>query len=719
MEDTDLSQNVEMETNDQVRPETPVAEDPKVEDVPDNLAQDEGEGFAQNSEETKVEKVALAEQHTGPIIPEEKISFDIFCYLIGKYKKHGLYYEEMDRFLAYVKRRRMKLRRNVLNKVKKVGNKYTSKIYEPDILSDKYFELLLLDVEICRARYVKVKTDVNNLKAPYRSKYCYLRRLKKGLDKIKFLINSISKAIDKNTELQIKCYHAYIEVAYLLEIKKYEECLSKIVEFSKLVKLIKRITVNSITSNVNNTSVDNNNNDMKNGEENLNENILVEKSKLFLDEEKRINEVYEYFLSNVNSYERICLYNIKKDNVKKGNEKLQEDDFEEKKDKVTEIEAYKTDEEKSLEIDCIDNTIIIHIKNKTYKLINDGTNDSILKIKNILDNDIKTVIEYDEIIKLNQNFNLNEEIKNNNFILFQFLDNYDLSFLINKYGNIFSLYNNCLSIVHEELVKSTHGDLATNLNNQNTHNDNILMEKVWNNLENYLLCEKLYIDIERTIIVLMKGLYSVLNMNNNLKEFNFINKKTLDDIVDKMPLLHSTYRYADILKQNIDELKNVENIDIFINMLQIVKNVKSFSLACYYALMEKNAEAYALFDLVKGRNYIYINIDNSEYYNNKSLLRVSILFNRLQDILSILNNHFYFKHLAIYALQIKTKSNIKDRTLFNIDHTLFERKMKQIYLNPINVDMTQIFLEPSLLGKNIQEEKRTSVLRGLIQSFWK
>ncbi|CAD2108588.1 signal recognition particle subunit SRP68, putative [Plasmodium vinckei] len=706
------------DTNDQVGPETSVAEEPKVENVPENNRENNGEGFTQNNEETKVEKVVLGEQRTGPIIPEEKISFDIFCYLIGKYKKHGLYYEEMDRFLAYVKRRRMKLRRNVLNKVKKVGNKYISKIYEPDILNDKYFELLLLDVEICRARYVKVKTDVNNLKAPYRSKYCYLRRLKKGLDKIKFLINSISKAIDKNTELQIKCYHAYIEIAYLLEIKKYEECLSKIVEFSKLVKLIKRITVNSVASNVNNTSVENDNH-KKNDKENLNENILMEKSKIFLDEEKRINEIYEYFLSNVNSYERICLYNIKKDNLNKSNEKLQEEDFEEEKDKVTEIETHQTDGEESLQIDCIDNTIIINIKNKTYKLINDGTNDSILKIKNILDNDIKTVIEYDEIIKLNQNFNLNEEIKNNNFILFKFLNDYDLSFLINKYGNIFSLYNNCLSIVHEELVKSTHGDLPTNSNNKKSHNDNILMEKVWNSLENYLLCEKLYIDTERTIIVLMKGLYNVLNMNNNLKEFNFVNKKTLDDIVDKMPLLHSTHRYADILKQNIDELKNIENIDIFINMLQIIKNVKSFSLACYYALTEKNAEAYALFDLVKGRNYIYINIDNSEYYNNKSLLRVSILFNRLQDILSILNNHFYFKHLAIYALQIKTKSTIKDRSLFNIDHTLFERQMKQIYLNPIHVDMTQLFLEPSLLGKNINEEKRTSVLRGLIQSFWK
>ncbi|CXI63945.1 signal recognition particle subunit SRP68, putative [Plasmodium berghei] len=703
MEDRTLHQKIEMETNG--------PEKLRVDNIPENIPE--------SCEEKIVDKMTIREPHTLLIIPEKKISFDIFCYLIGIYKKHGLYFEEMERFLKYVKRRRMKLRRNVLNKVKKVGNKYTSKIYDPDVINDKYFELLLLDVEICRAKYIKVKTDVNNLKAPYRSKYCYLRRLKKGLKKINFLINSISKVIDKNTELQIKCYHAYIEIAYLLEIKKYEECISKIIEFSKLVKLIKRITVNNITSNVNNTSIEY---DKKNGEENLinlSENIIVEKSKLFLEEEKRINEIYEYFLSNINSYERICLYNIKKDNVKKSNEKLQEEDLEEKKDKITEIETYQNNENETLQIYCIDNTIIIKIKNKRYKLINDGTNDSILKIKNILDNDIKTVIEYDEIIKLNQNFNLNEEIKNKNFILIKFLDNYDLSFLINNYGNIFSLYNNCLSIVHEELVKSTHGDLTTNMNNKNSNNDTILMEKVWNNLENHLLCEKLYIDTERAIIVLMKNLYNVLNMNNNLKEFNFFNKKTLDDIVDKMPLLHSAYRYADMLRQNIDELKNIENIDIFINMLQIIKNVKSFSLACYYALKEKNAEAYALFDLVKSRNYIYINIDNSEYYNNKSLLRVSILFNRLQDILSILNNNFYFKHLAIFALQIKTKSIIKDRSLFNIDHTLFERKMKQIYLNPLHIDMAQIFIEPSLLAKNIQEEKKTSGLRSLIQSFWK
>ncbi|CDU18910.1 signal recognition particle subunit SRP68, putative [Plasmodium yoelii] len=718
MEDRTLSQQAELETASQVESKTAgqveckthVAEHLTVENFPENVP----ENVPEKCGEKIVEKMTLGESNTGSIIPEKKINFDIFCYLIGIYKKHGLYYDEMDRFLGYVNRRRMKLRRSVLNKVKKVGNKYTSKIYNPDVINDKYFELLLLDVEICRVRYIKIKTDVNNLKAPYRSKHCYLRRLKKGLKKIKFLINSVSKAIDKNTELQIKCYHAYTEIAYLLEIKKYEECISKIVEFSKFVKLIKRITVN-------NTSIEY---DKKNEEENiinLSENIIVEKSKIFLENEKRINEIYEYFLSIVNSYERICLYNIKKDNVKKNNEKLQEEDFEETKDKITEIETYQNDEKERLQIDCIDNIIIIKIKNKTYKLINDGANggenDSILKIKNILDNDIKTVIEYDEIIKLNKIFNLNEEIKNNNFILIKFLDNYELSFLINKYGNLFSIYNNCLSIVHEELVKSTHGNLNKNKNNSN--NDNILMEKIWNNLENYLLCEKLYVDTERIIIILMKNLYNVLNMNNNLKGFNFFNKKTLDDIVDKMPLLHSAYRYADMLKQNIEELKNIENIDIFINMLQIIKNVKSFSLACYYALKEKNAEAYALFDLIKSRNYIYINIDNSEHYNNKSLVRVSILFNRLQDILSILNNHFYFKHLAIFALQIKTKSIIKDKTLFNIDHTLFQRKMKQIYLNPIHIDMTQIFLEPSLLAKNIQQEKKTSGLRGLIQSFWK
>ncbi|SBS85297.1 signal recognition particle subunit SRP68, putative [Plasmodium ovale] len=697
----------------------------------------DGRGIGQVGEVDEigdVEKVCGVDQVIA-MGTSEKVSFDVFSYLINVYKKHGLYYEEIKRFLLYVKKRRAKLKSRVLSKVKKVGSRYISKVYEPVTMDEKYIELLLLDVELCRCRYIQIKTDVNNLKIPYRSKYCYLRRIKRAFGKMIFFSHSVnnSKVIDKNTELQVKCYRAYIEIAYLLETRKYEECIAKVEEFTKLIKLIKRITLNALAEGqkgkkegsdigmCRNGLITGKSTDSKEGEgANINnfngvESGLVQKSSVLIEEEKKIDDNFEYFLSIVKSYEHICIYNMKKNKLSNFSEKLQDEDLVGCENKVMEIHSssdYIPSVHNKLVIESIDDIMTITLKGKKFKMkYGHVSSDSILKIKNIMD-ETKCIIDDEIITKLNVTFNLKDITKSKNFPLFTFLSKYELNFLINNYGILFSQYYDCLSIVHEELIKSTS-------ENNNFTNDDKLMENIWSNLEHYFLSEKLCTDTERTLLVLMKNLQSVYT-NSDADNFTFLNKKTFSDIIDDIPLLQEAMRYTDILKQNMDELKNVEeNNDIFINILQIIKNGKSLCLACYYALTGKNAEAHVLFDLIKTRNYVYIKTDNMESIPNKSFLRVVILFNRLQDIVSILNEKFYFRHLAIYALQIKTKSNPNESNLFYVDSSLFKPKMGYIALTPLPIDMTHICREAHLLNPDIPKEEKSSGIRGLLRSFWK
>ncbi|CRG93795.1 conserved Plasmodium protein, unknown function [Plasmodium gallinaceum] len=657
----------------------------------------------EKNNEGKLEYIKAEEKNLEIVKNEEmneKISFDVFSYLNKIYKKYGLYEEEISRFLLYVKKRRGKLKNKVLYKVKKIG-KYVTKIYHTEAVDEKYLELLILDVELCRCRYIQIKTDMNNLKIPYRSKFSYLRRLKRSLEKMNFLSNIINNYIDKNTELQVKCYNTYIEASYLLERKKYEKCLAKIDEFTKLIKLLKRITINSILDNQKNENTTKDEDEKYISNENNNiEKSLVKKSDTVVDDEKRIDEMYDYFLSVINSYERICVYNIKKANIGNSNDKLEEDDF---TDDINTISEHNNGTiYKKLDIQLLDNITIINVKNIQFQL--QEHNNNIIKIKSIID-DIKTVIEDEIITALNVDHNL-KDISKNAKSIFNFLNDYDINFIINNYGNIFSKYFDCLSIVHDELIKST------NENNKLSNKDK-LMDKIWNTLENYFLSEKLYIDIERTLLVLMKNLFHIYNHDDS-KNFTFRNKKTFGEIIDSMPLLHEGIRYADILKQNTDELKNIENNDIFINILQIIKNVKSLCLAFYYALTNKNAEAHVLFDLIKTRNYIYIKINNIEI-PNKSLLRVAILFNRLQDLVSLMNEKYYFRHLSIYALQVKNKSII-NKNLFYVDNSLFQPKMKEISLSPLQIDMIDMCRDSPLIN---QVNQKPSGFRGLFRSFWK
>ncbi|CRH00919.1 signal recognition particle subunit SRP68, putative [Plasmodium relictum] len=662
----------------------------------------EGTVNREKNEEGKLEYVKKGDEENLENVKNEeikgKISFDIFSYLNKIYKKHGSYDEEISRFLSYVKKRRGKLKNKVLFKIKKVG-KYMYRTYHTDIIDEKYLELLVLDVELCRCRYIQIKTDMNNLKIPYRAKFSYIRRLKKSLDKINFLNNIINNCVDKNTELQVRCYNTYIESSYLLEKKEYEKCLEKIDEFTKLIKLIKRITINSLIDNQKSEYITKEDDEKYLSNENNNiEKTLVKKSDMLLDEEKRIDEMYDYFLSVINSYERICTYNIKKVNIGNSNEKLQEDDFMENLNTISEHNSSIT--YNRLDIELSDDIIIINVKNVQFKL--QENNNNILKIKSIID-DIKSVIEDEVIIGLNVDYNL-RDISNNVESVFSFLNDYDVNFIINNYGNILSKYFDCLSIVHEELIKST--------NENNKLSNDKLMDKIWNTLENYFLSEKIYIDIERTLLVLMKNLLHVYNSDDS-RNFSFHNKKMFGDLIEAMPLLHEGIRYADILKQNTDELKSLEDNNIFINILQIIKNVKSLCLAFYYALTNKNAEAHVLFDLIKTRNYVYIKINNAEIHN-KSLLRVAILFNRLQDLVSLMNEKYYFRHLSIYALQVKNKSII-NKNLFYVDNSLFQPNMNHICLSPLHIDIVDMCRD----SLSINQKEKSSGFRGLLRSFWK
>ncbi|GAW81811.1 signal recognition particle subunit SRP68 [Plasmodium gonderi] len=756
----------------------------------------------------------------------DNASFNIFSYLNMVYAKHGLYDEDIARFLLYVKRRREKLKSKVLFKIKKVGNKYVTKIYEPDIVDEKYIELLLLDVEMCRCRYVKIKTDVNNLKSPYRSTYCYMRRIKRALDKVKFMNQSVHNVVNKNTDLQIKCYTTYIQISYLLEKKKYDECISKVAEFSKLVKLVKRVMMKTFidamelgrlnnqgvnhkeenpievdhdtdevggdreekeekktqTSNESNnqrkkmkkgkgraineltqTNGSNQHNDVRSspmGYDDITnvdnvksslkkekhfghaENTLINsKGNLLVEEEKRIDDIFDYFLSITHSIERICIYNAKKNKLSRFDEKLQDDELQlengikkssirEFTDSVKNMSSYR-----KLEIHTTENTTLIKVEHSTYELKgnNNGSSNyyydmsSLVKIRNIL-RDVKSVIPMEEIEKLNENINLKDVMtscvgEEEHFPLFKFLNSFETNSMIQNYGQILAKYYECLTTIHEELIKSTKG------NKKEPHNDgegipdedHKIMEKIWNHIENYLSIEKLYVDTERTLLVLMKFLFSLYTTRNS-KNFPFRNVKFLGEIIEEMPLLHIGIRYADILKQNIDELNKLKNNDeIFINILQITKNVKSFCLACHYARAGKNAEAHVLFDLVKTRNYVYIKLNSIQTIHNEDLLRVAILSNKLQDLISMVNGIYYFRHLSIYALQVKTKCIPTNQNLFAVDNSFFQHKMSQMCMNPLRIDMMQLCRDSILLNPEDtrKEEEKSSGIRGLLRSFWK
>ncbi|KAI4837284.1 signal recognition particle subunit SRP68 [Plasmodium brasilianum] len=707
------------------------------------------------SEDGKREGKVRSKEKMMKRLTKDKVCFDIFSYLRHIYKKYGLYDEEIERFLLFVKKRRAKLKKKVLCKVKKIENKYLTKVYETDIEDEKYFELLLLDVEACRCRYIQIKTHVNELKIPYRSKYRYIRRIRRALDKVKFLGTLVNKnSVDANTELQVKCYQTYIEISYLLEMKKYEECILKVEEFTKLIKLIKRITLNMFTNinkerneevgitdgigniggggGVNQISTNENSKSkvversIKHTFDGMEKNELMIKSNVLIEEEKRIEQIFDYFISTVNSYERICTYNLKKNKSSNFNEKRQDENLAEEVNNITEIKMSEdtTTCGSKLEIHCIDNVITIKLKCSIFEIkdcehnssSNRSSNNSgssiasVLRIKNILEG-LKSVVQDEEFTTLNVDVNIKDITRDDNFPLFKFLKELDINFTINEYRSIFGKYFECLSVVHEQLIKSTN-------ENNKLSNDDRLMEKIWTELENYLLSQKLYIDTERILLVLMKNFYHVYTKSGS-KNISFVNKKTLKDIVDEMPELHTNIiRYADILKQNIEELKNLENNDSFINIFQIIKNVKSLCLACYYAMNNKNAEAHVLFDLIKTRNYIYIKLNSMQIYNN-SLFRVSVLFNNLQNLVSIINEIYYFRHLAIYALQVKTKSLANEHNLFYLDNSFFQRKMSYISLNPLHIDMTQMCCEDSLLNPDLQKEEKSSGIRGLLWSFWK
>ncbi|KJP88125.1 hypothetical protein AK88_02242 [Plasmodium fragile] len=699
---------------------------------------------------------------------ESKASFDIFSYLHKVYAKYGLYEEDMDRFLLYVKRRRAKLKAKTLYKMKKVGNKYITRLYETDNVDGKYLELLLLDVEACRCRYIKIKTDVNNLKVPYRSTYCYLRRVKRAMDKVKFMNHSVESSVDKNTELQIKCYSAYVQAAYLLEGKKYEEAVSKVREFTKLVKLVKRAMLNEIVQGTT-RSIGEGKKDHAGGEHGDDcgeaqggespeerkhsrasqhiQNDLTEqntfmntKGNLLIEAERRIDETFDYFLSVILSFERICLYNLRKNKLSNFDEKLHDDELHigesSKKSSIKEITDMNKDIStyKKLEIFMTENTVQIKIEHSTYELNGHGDSNqrdysSLLKIKNALDN-IKNVIPMEEIEKLYEDTNLREImlcVNKEDFPLFKFLNSYQANFIVNNYGQAIAKYYECLTIIHEQLIKSTGGNKKKASGNGNKQRggslldeDDKMMEKIWNHMEQYLSCEKLYADTERTLLVLMKFLFSIYSASH-LKKFSLGNKKNFGDIIEEMPMLHTGIRYADILKQNIDELNKLKNNDeIFINILQIIKNVKSFCLACHYAMVGKNAEAHVLFDLVKTRNYVFTKLQQIKMIHNEALLRITIFFNRLQDVISLVNEIYYFRHLSIYALQVKTKCVPSDQKLFSVDNSFFEQKMTQMCMDPLRIDMMQLCRDSVLLNPDAhKEEEKASGIRGLLRSFWK
>ncbi|SOV12384.1 signal recognition particle subunit SRP68, putative [Plasmodium gaboni] len=707
----------------------------------------------------------------------EKISFDIFFYLHQVYQKHGLYNEDISRFLLYINRRRRKIRSKILFNVKKVG-KYISKIYECDDMDELFLELLLLDVEACRCRYLEIKTDVNNLKKPYRAKFSYMRRLKKSVHKMNFLIQTINNFVDKNTELQIKCYNSFIQASYLVEKKKYDECLSKTDEFLKFIKLIKRISLNA-HAQTNQKEHHQNENDNKCDKQDMNnkrsslvyehDSINLQNESYFsnlnnnlMNSEKAIDITFDYFLSVINSCERTCSYNMKKHRLSYINEKLHEDDFKYTHNNDNIIpsiinnnnnnnnnninESYCNNISTSdknyynLNIQHVNNDIIINLYNVEYKWVQHNNNNNILKIQNIIKN-VKKYIEDDYIYKMNIEYNENniKDLSNNIQIVLDLFKKYDKENIIKFYGDIYSNYYECLRIIHEELITCANNRNNNNNNNNNNNknsdnsdnsNNNIdnnnssgdynkLKEKIWTLLENYFLAQKLYVDIERTILILMKSLLDLYYTNKESKNFHFNKKKkNFGDLIDDMPILHTGIRYADILKQNIEELRNIENKDIFINILQIIKNLKSFCLAFYYALNKKNTEAHVLFDVIKTRNYIYIKKEHMNNIKSPSLLRISILFNRLQDVISLINEKYYFRHLSIYALQVKNKS-CQQNQLFQLDNSLFAPKMKQISLNPLHIDMTQMYRTSYLLGHDQQRGERGSLIRGLLRSFWK
>ncbi|GAB67339.1 hypothetical protein PCYB_113590 [Plasmodium cynomolgi strain B] len=696
-----------------------------------------------------------------------KASFDIFSYLHKVYAKYGLYEEDMDRFLLYVKRRRAKLKGKVLYKMKRVGNKYITRLYETDNVDEKFLELLVLDVEACRCRYIKIKTDVNNLKIPYRSTYCYLRRLKRAMDKVIFMNHSVGSTVDKNTELQIKCYSAYVQAAYLLEGKKFEEGVSKVGEFTKLVKLVKRAMLNEIVEGERSIGEGKKDDGEDGGgvggsddgsgggsggggrgrggeaegggspeerrpsrasqhtQNDLTENTLMNsKGNLLIEAERRIDETFDYFLSVIHSFERICLYNLKKNKLSNFDEKLQDEELQlgekKKKSSITEMTDMSKDKStyRKLEIFMSENTVQIKIEHSTYELkgsgdSNQGDYSSLLKIKNALDN-VKNVIPMEEIKNLSEDTNLREVmscVNKKDFPLFQFLNSYEANFIVHNYGQAFAKYYECLTIIHEQLIKSTGGNKKASSvsgtqqsGGSHLNEDEKMMEKIWNHIEQYLSCEKLCADTERTLLVLMKFLFSIYSASH-LKNFSLGNKKNFGDIIEEMPLVHTGIRYADILKQNIDELNKLKhNDEIFINILQIIKNVKSFCLACHYALAGKNAEAHVLFDLVKTRNYVYTKLQQIQMVQNEALLRITILFNRLQDLISL----------------VKTKCVPSNQKLFSVDNSFFEQKMIQMCMDPLRIDMMQLCRDSVLLNPDAhKEEEKSSGIRGLLRSFWK
>ncbi|ETW43989.1 hypothetical protein PFNF135_01590 [Plasmodium falciparum NF135/5.C10] len=734
-------------------------------DYCDNNLLNEKNGDCDNNllnEHELVNIVKVKKERDGNIKKKEneKISFDIFSYLNKVYQKHGLYNEEISRFLLYINRRRRKLRSKILFNVKKVG-KYISKIYECDDIDELFLELLLLDVEACRCRYLEIKTDVNNLKKPYRAKYSYMRRLKKSVQKMNFLIQTINNLVDKNTELQIKCYNSFIQATYLVEKKKYEECLSKTDEFLKFIKLIKRISINALAQTNQNKDNQNDNDQtcykqvMKDKRASLvyepdtinlqNELYNSKGNNDMINSEKSIDATFFYFLSVINSYERTCSYNMKKHRLSYINEKLQEEDFKynysnsiiqnnniinNNNNNINEKYCNNiTAGDKNyynLNIQYVNNNIIINLHNVEYKWVQHNNNNNILKIQNILKN-VKKCIEDEHIYTMNIEYDENnvKDLSNNIQVVLDLLKKYDMENIMSIYGNLYCNYYDCLQIIHEELITCANNNNNNNNNSNNNNNnsfsndDNKLKEKIWTMLENYFLAQKLYVDIERTILLLMKSLLDIYYKNKESEDFYFDKKKKVfSDLIDDMPVLPTGIRYADILKQNIEELKNIENKDIFINILQIIKNVKSFCLAFYYALNKKHAEAHVLYDVIKTRNYVYIKKEHMNNIKCPTLLRISILFNRLQDVISLINEKYYFRHLSIYALQVKNKS-IQQNQLFYLDNSMFSPKMKEISLNPLHIDMTQMYRTSYLLGHDQQRGERGSLIRGLLRSFWK
>lgn len=697
--------------------------------------------------ETENEKNEIQEKEN----QETLIRFNIFSYLNNIHRTHGLMGDEFSRFLAYVKKRRKKLRKKFLPPSIRT-EKSIHKIYPTHIDNKKYLELLILDIEYYRCKYIKIKTDVNNLSACYRAKHHFINHLKKSIKRINFLNSTMKDGIDKSTELQITCFNTFVECSYYIEKHMYKNCLEKALDFAKLTKLIKRTLLNAPIENKKlqtekkTLEVEKNSANKKNGKE-KGSNCTSQESKQFLyfEDEEKLDDMFKYYLSIVNAYKRACVYILKKLGKSKNKEKLEEEDFsKELKEQIEEEQEEEAmhDINKLLGIQLSDTTENI-ISTKDGKLTLPESDMTLAKIKTIME-EMTPVIKTEIIEQLD----IPSDLKNltaNFELISQFLSTYDIDFILHNYGKLFSKYFDCLSIVHEELIKTPHKKSKT------SQKDN-MNEQMWNKLELHFLREKYCLDVERALLILLKNLCSIYkedsmkptkrkdgmesereqnktapenkvpSKENREKDeskrtlLHFRNKKTWNDLIDTFPLLNEGIRYADILKQNVDGLQNMESNELVVNMLQIIKNVKALCSAFYYILVKRNAEAHVLLDQVKTRNYVYLKFKKENL--STSLLRIAILFNRLQDVIHLVNEKYYFRHLSIYSLMLKKKVSPINSFLFHADNSALTPHMSQCSLNPMCVDMASMYNIENFMTHNLQKERGTGI-RGLIKSFWK